>query len=73
MFSTTYIERKEMNGKINQYVLGKWQKEYTDDPKGAFYKNQVHGYSAEAGGPDHETAPGQSAAEPVASHDESAP
>ena len=36
--STTYIERKEMNGKIKQYVLGKWQKEYTDDPKGAFYK-----------------------------------
>ena len=71
--STTYIERKEMNGKINQYVLGKWQKEYTDDPKGAFYKNQVHGYSAEARGPDHETTPGQSAAEPVASHDESAP
>jgi len=36
--STTYIERKELNGKIKQYVLGKWQKEYTDDPKGAFYK-----------------------------------
>jgi ribonuclease HI len=36
--STTYIERKEMTGKINQHVLEKWQKEYTDNPKGAFYK-----------------------------------
>src|SRR6218665_2734598 len=36
--STTYIERKEMIGKIKQYVTGKWQKEYSDNPKGAFYK-----------------------------------
>ena len=28
--STTYIERKEMIGKIKQYVVGKWQTEYTE-------------------------------------------
>lgn len=36
--STTYIERQEIIAKINRYVVDKWQKEYTDNPKGAFYK-----------------------------------
>jgi ribonuclease HI len=37
--STSYIERNEMFAKIKLYVNNRWQKEYTDDPKGAFYKN----------------------------------
>lgn len=36
--SSTYIERKKMIGKIKQFVTGRWQKEYTDNPNEAIYK-----------------------------------
>jgi len=36
--STRYIERKEMLGKIKQYLTGEWQKKSHANPKGAFYK-----------------------------------
>jgi len=37
--STNYLELMEINSLIKNYVINKWQTEYTLEPKGRFYKS----------------------------------